>query len=187
LTQEREANVEELTSRLVVGDETALAQAYDLYGGAVYRLALRITQDQGIAEEVCLDAFLQLWQQAPTLEQRGGNLLGWLFTIARSRAIDRVRLSAAMKRTPVDAAATITGVQPEDGADLAQRRDIVRQAMSALSQQQRAALELAYYEGLSHSQIAQRLGEPLGTVKTHIRQAMILMRRSLAPIISGTS
>ena len=181
------ANVAELAGRLTAKDESALAQIYDLYGGAVYQLALRITRDPGAAEEICLDSFMQLWQQAATLERSNDNILAWLFTIARSRAIDRLRKTSAVKRTPVEAAVVpTTAERPDEKAENRQRRDIVRRAMAALSPPQRTALELAYYEGLSHTEIAQRLGEPLGTVKTRIRQAMISMRLSLSPVLSGT-
>jgi RNA polymerase sigma-70 factor (ECF subfamily) len=180
------ANVAELAGRLTAKDESALAQAYDLYGGAVYQLALRITRDPGVAEEICLDSFMQLWQQAETLDRRNDNLLAWLFTIARSRAIDRLRMTTAVKRTPVDAVAPAAIERPDEKAEHAQRRDLVRKALAALTPPQRAAVELAYYEGLSHTEIAQRLGEPLGTVKTRIRQAMIAMRLSLSPLLSET-
>ena len=126
----------QLAARLARGDERALARAYDLYGGAVYQLALR--------------------------------------------------MATAVKRTPLEEPAPAAAEQPEDKAATSQRREIVRQAIAALAPPQRTALELAYYEGLSHSEIAQRLGEPLGTVKTRIRQAMLSIRRSLVPILSGT-
>jgi RNA polymerase sigma-70 factor (ECF subfamily) len=180
------ANVAELAGRLTEKDESALAQVYDLYGGAVYQLALRITRDPGAAEEICLDSFMQIWQQAGTLDRRSDNLLPWLFTIARSRAIDRLRKMSAAKRTPVAAVVAGAAERPDERAEQKQRRDIVRQAIAALSAPQRTALEMAYYEGLSHTEIAQRLGEPLGTVKTRIRQAMIAIRASLSPLLSGT-
>ena len=178
------ANVAELAGRLTKKDESALAQIYDLYGGAVYQLALRITRDPGVAEEICLDSFMQLWQQAPTLDRQSDNLLAWLFTIARSRAIDRLRKMSAAKRTPVQAVSAVAVERPDERAEHKQRREIVRKAIAELSPPQRTALELAYYEGLSHTEIAQRLGEPLGTVKTRIRQAMISMRLSLSPVLS---
>ena len=170
------------------GEERALVELYERYGNAVYRLALRITRDPGEAEEISLDSFLQLWRHADRFDANHGTLSSWLFTIARSRAIDRVRAAAAAKRTPVEEPKPVsTTPQPEEMADLAERQRLVRQAMSALSPAQQAALELAYYEGLSHSQIADRLGEPLGTIKTRIRQAMIILRRTLAPALSATS
>ncbi|MBI3784336.1 MAG: sigma-70 family RNA polymerase sigma factor [Deltaproteobacteria bacterium] len=167
--------------------EQDLAELYDRYGAAVYRLALRITQDPSAAEEICLDAFLQLWRQVIRSDQPRGRVQAWLFTIARSRAIDRVRAGSAVKRTQSDDINVDSpSNQPDEMADLAQRQRLVRDAMAELSSAQRAALELAYYEGLSHSQIATRLGEPLGTVKTRIRQAMLTLRQKLKPVLTTT-
>lgn len=178
---------QDLALALRRGEQHALAELYDRYGGAVYNLALRITRDAGMAEEVSLDSFLQLWRQANRFKPDHGSLQSWLFTITRSRAIDRVRTANAAKRTKAEDVASVTAPhQPDEMADLAQRRQLVRQAMAALSPAQRTALELAYYEGLSHSEIAARLGEPLGTVKTRIRQAMLTLRGVLAPVLSTT-
>ena len=126
------ANVAELAGRLTKKDESALAQIYDLYGGAVYQLALRITRDPGVAEEICLDSFMQLWQQAPTLDRQSDNLLAWLFTIARSRAIDRLRKMSAAKRTPVQAVSAVAVERPDERAEHKQRREIVRKAIAEL-------------------------------------------------------
>ncbi len=180
------AETSELALALQQGEERALSELYDRYGGAVYQLALRITRDPGAAQEISLDAFWQIWRQAGRYNERQGTLSSWLFTIARSRAIDRVRAAGAAKRTEredVDVAERVSD-QPERVTELAERQRLVREAMASLTPPQRAALELAYYEGLSHSQIADRLGEPLGTVKTRIRQAMITLRRNLQPLLS---
>jgi RNA polymerase sigma-70 factor (ECF subfamily) len=175
----------ELAAALTQGKERALTDLYDRYGSAVYGLALRITSDHGMAEEVSLDTFLQVWQQATRYNAEHGSLPSWLFTIARSRAIDRLRAQRAAKRTHSDDhLAENHGERPDDMAELAERRRLVRGAMEQLSQEQRAALELAYFEGLSHSQIAERLGEPLGTVKTRMRKAMITLRRMLGPVLT---
>ncbi len=188
LRPEDVAETDEFVLALRRGEERALVDLYERYGTAVYHLALRITRDAGAAEEISLDSFLQLWRHADRFKADQGTLSSWLFTIARSRAIDRVRAAAAAKRTPVEDPGPGSALpQPDEIADLAERQRLVRQAMSALSPAQQAALELAYYEGLSHSQIADRLGEPLGTIKTRIRQAMIILRRTLAPVLSATS
>ena len=180
------------TERLLAGlrqrDERALAELYDRYGQMVYGLALRISGDAGAAEEISLDAFWQLWQQVDRFDARQGSLLNWLLTIARSRAIDRLRARAARKRSTADDPTDVTRVgQPDEAAELSQRSDLVRHAMERLSPDQRTALSLAYYEGLSHSQIAARLQEPLGTVKTRIRQAMGVLRRALEPVLTAQS
>ena len=169
-------------------DERALADLYDRYGRTVYAVVLRFTNDAGAAEEICLDAFWQLWQQVDRFDRTQGSLLNWLLTIARSRAIDRVRARGAAKRTLAEDPTEASSVRrPDEVAELSQRRTLVRQAMDTLSPDQRAALSLAYYEGLSHSQIAARLQEPLGTVKTRIRQAMMALRRTLGPVLTPQS
>jgi len=181
------AETDQLALALRRGEERALAELYDRYGQAVYNLALRITRDPGAAEEISVDSFLQLWRQADRFDAHHGTLASWLFTITRSRAIDRVRAAGAAKRTQTeDPTPVSTALPPDEMASVAERRRLVREAMTALSPAQRTALELAYYEGLSHSQIADRLGEPLGTVKTRIRQAMIVLRTTLAPVLTTT-
>jgi RNA polymerase sigma-70 factor (ECF subfamily) len=178
-------DTDELAAALRRREEVALAQLYDRFGAAVYALALRVTGDAGAAEEISLDAFWQLWQQADRFDGSQGSLQNWLFTIARSRAIDRLRARGARKRIHVEDPSDVTDVRrPDEAAELIERRALVREAMATLSAEQRTALALAYYEGLSHSQIAARLQEPLGTVKTRIRQAMLTLRRALGPMLS---
>lgn len=177
----------EIAGGLARGDERALARLYDRYGTAVYHLALRITRDPGTAEEISLDVFLQVWRQAARYDAAHGTLSSWLFTIARTRAIDALRAAGAAKRTQAEGVTPVPDTQrPEELTESAERRRLVRAAMADLTPVQRTALELAFYEGLSHSQIAARLGEPLGTVKTRIRQAMLVMRRALTPVLSTT-
>jgi RNA polymerase sigma-70 factor, ECF subfamily len=174
-----------LIAGLTEGRERALTELYDRFGGAVYSLAFRVTGDRGAAEEISLDTFLQVWQQAARFNADQGSLQSWLFTIARSRAIDRVRAAKAVKRTQAEDSAAEQHVErPDETVELAERRRLVRQAITGLTPSQRAALELAYFEGLSHAQIAERLGEPLGTVKTRVRQAMIALRRTLGPALA---
>lgn len=175
----------EVVAALRRKEEQALAQVYDRYGRSVYALVLRITGDAGAAEEISLDAFWQLWQQADRFDEAQGSLQNWLLTIARSRAIDRVRARLARKRLRAEDPTEVREVRrPEEDAELVERRRLVRDAMATLSPDQRSAVALAYYEGLSHSQIAERLEEPLGTVKTRIRQAMGTLRRRLGPLLT---
>lgn len=173
-----------LIDGLVRRDQSALAVLYDRYGAAVYSFVVRMTRDPGTAEEIVLDAFLHVWNEAPRLATPQASVQSWLFTVARSRTIDRLRARAAAKRRqPAVEQEEAGGDRPDEISEIADRRRLVRAAMAELSDAQRAALELAYYEGLSHSEIAQRLGEPLGTVKTRIRQAMLVLRRHLAPTL----
>jgi RNA polymerase sigma-70 factor (ECF subfamily) len=179
------SELRDLATALSAGREHALGELYDRFGGAVYNLAFRVTGDRGAAEEISLDTFLQIWQQAGRFNAEHGSLQSWLFTIARSRAIDRVRALKAVKRTHADDSTAERHVErPDETAERAERQRLVREAMSGLTPSQRTALELAYFEGLSHSQIAARLGEPLGTVKTRVRQAMIALRRTLGPVLA---
>ena len=184
------AEAERLAAALGRREEAALAELYDRYGGTVYALALRMTGDPGTAEEIALDAFLQVWEQVDRFDARQGSLEGWLFTIARSRAIDRLRAAKAVKRTRGDEQesdlqlATEPADPPDRIVELIERQHHVRAALSQLNSAQRAALDLAYFQGLSHSQIADRLGEPVGTVKTRIRQAMLILRKVLTPVLS---
>lgn len=175
----------ELAAALGRREEQALGELYDRYGRMVYTLALRMTGDTFLAEEISLDAFWQIWQQIDRYDAKQGSLSSWLFTIARSRAIDRMRARGAVKRThgedPTDQR---HGDEPDRAAELAERQRLVRDALAQLPAAQRAPLELAYYEGLSHSQIAERLAQPLGTVKTRIRQAMGTLRQCLAPLLT---
>jgi RNA polymerase sigma-70 factor (ECF subfamily) len=153
----------------------------------VYALTLRILGDPGMAEEISLDAFWQVWQQIDRFNEKRGSLPSWLFTIARSRAIDRLRSRVASKRTPNDAGGGNQSQAPDEAVELAERRRLVHGAMAKLSAEQRSALELAYFEGLSHSEISARLNQPLGTVKTRIRQAMIILRRHLEDTVSASA
>lgn len=179
------SNTHDLAVALSQGRERALTELYDRFGGAVYGLAFRVTGDRGAAEEISLDTFLQVWQQAGRFNADQGSLQSWLFTIARSRAIDRVRAAKAVKRTQAEDSTAEQHVErPEETVELAERRRLVREAITGLTRSQRTALELAYFEGLSHAQIAERLGEPLGTVKTRVRQAMIVLRRTLGPALA---
>ena len=177
---------DDLVAALGRHEEQALGELYDRYGRMVYTLALRMTGDSFLAEEISLDAFWQLWQQIDRFDESHGSLPSWLFTIARSRAIDRMRARGAAKRTAGEDPSESRGggEGPEQAAELGERRRLVRDALSRLPAAQRAALELAYFDGLSHSQIGERLAQPLGTVKTRIRQAMLTLRQCLEPLLT---
>ena len=177
---------QQLAAALGRREESALTELYDRYGRTVYALTLRILGDPGMAEEISLDAFWQVWQQIDRFNAERGSLPSWLFTIARSRAIDRLRSRVAAKRTPNDLGGGHRSEAPDEAVELEERRRLVRGAMAKLSSEQRSALELAYFEGLSHAEISGRLNQPLGTVKTRIRQAMIILRRHLEATVSAS-
>jgi RNA polymerase sigma-70 factor (ECF subfamily) len=164
---------ESLLHRLTTGDHRALGEFYDLYAGLVNGLALRILHDRTEAEDVVQEVFVQVWRQASRFDPRRGTAEAWLCAIARSRALDRRRRRKSRREDPSD--------DPPGAASLPSSEEAlaVRKALEGLSAEQRQALELAYYEGLTQSEIAERLREPLGTVKTRIRTAMIRLREVL--------
>jgi len=157
------------------GDPHALAEVYDLFAGLVNGLAIRILRNRSEAEDVVQEVFVQAWRQAGRFDPRRGSVEAWLCTIARTRALDRLRRRAARREEPGEAA---PGATPPPRTEEALA---VRKALDTLSGDQRRALELAYYEGLTQTEIAERLGEPLGTIKTRIRTAMIRLRDVLGP------
>jgi len=185
-TQSGPSDEQALLERVLAGDQTALSALYDRYSGIVYALAFRITSSTVEAEDVVVDTFWQIWQQADRYDRTRGRLGAWIFTIARSRALDRLR---ARRRSPLaeqDARAEAEAAQraatsdsPEQALWLTEQSALVRAALGELTPVQRQAIEMAYYQGLTHTEIAERLGEPLGTVKTRIRLGLIKMREHL--------
>jgi RNA polymerase sigma-70 factor (ECF subfamily) len=171
-------NGETIVRRLAAGDHSALGEFYDLFSGLVNALALRILRDGSEAEDVVQEVFLQAWRQASRFDAARGTPEAWLCMMARSRALDRLRRRVSRREDPSEAAPAPTDV-PRNEEALA-----VRKAIGTLSDGQRRALELAYYEGLTQTEIAERLGEPLGTIKTRIRTAMFRLREVLGPLPS---
>jgi RNA polymerase sigma-70 factor (ECF subfamily) len=166
------------------GDQAALARLYDSTNRMVYGLILRIVSNTHTAEEVLLDVYLQIWRKAEAYDAGKGTVLAWLFTIARSRAIDALRSRASREsgqQDPLDtaAAAVDRSPSPEENSSISQRRQFVQECLAELSPDQRQAIELAYFRGLSHSEIAETLKQPLGTVKTRVRLGMARLRESL--------
>jgi RNA polymerase sigma-70 factor (ECF subfamily) len=166
---------ETLLRRLAAGETSALGEFYDVFAGLVNGLALRILRDAADAEDVVQEVFLQVWRQASRFDPTRGSVEAWLCTIARTRALDRLRRRTARREDPEDEAPP-SSATPKSAEAIA-----VRKALDGLTSDQRKALELAYFEGLTQSEIAERLGEPLGTVKTRIRTAMIRLRDVLGP------
>ena len=181
-----------LLDRVARGEEAALERLYDAYAPALYALAYRIAGERSDAEEIVLDSFAQAWRDARRFRAERGSVIAWLTTICRSRALDLVRARGRRARLVSSAAAADPDAAPgmgegrreaggEGELERLERTKVVTEALRGLSSPQREAIELAYYGGLSHSEIAERLGEPLGTVKTRVRLAMEKLREVLRP------
>jgi RNA polymerase sigma-70 factor, ECF subfamily len=171
-----------LVGRLAMGDREAVAELYDRHAARVMGLAHHILRNSSDAEDVVQEVFSQAWRTAPDYAASRGTVTGWLLMMARTRAIDRLRSRRAQRDTAGDALLDRVPADAVPAADVLiarQEAAQVRGALTLLPAEQRAALELAYFEGLSQSEIAARLGAPLGTVKTRIRTALATLRRSL--------
>jgi len=167
-----------LLERVRGRSQQAMADVFDRYGGMVYSVALRVLKDPGQAEDVMQEVFFQLWRKPDAFTQGRGSVYGWLLVLARNRAIDRIR-----RRKPTDSPDDVvlpsrTNLASETEQNLLMEK--VREVLKGLPLEQQRSLELAYFEGLSHSEIAERTGDPLGTVKTRIRLALIGLRKALA-------
>jgi RNA polymerase sigma-70 factor (ECF subfamily) len=171
------------------GDEYALSSFYDRSSRLIFGLLLRILGDTGMAGEVLLDVYMQVWRQAAKYDRSRGKTLAWIVTIARSRAIDRLRSSRQEELRKESLDAKDHGIQLtttfEDPTVAPERQRVVRAALDSLPPEQREVIEMAYYLGLSHSEIAARLGQPLGTVKTRTRLGMIKLREQLKDSYRG--
>lgn len=200
---------DELVRLVAEGSETALAVLYDRHAGTLFRLSLSLGHDQGVAEEVVQETFLALWNRAELYDPHLGSLPAWLSAIARNRTLDRLRATA--RRLPAVPFSAMTADQPnpasgvewlvasgdllgaggpEPGPELAlamsETGAEVATALTALTEPERQAILLAYRDGLSQSEIADRLGWPLGTVKTRSRRALRRLREALAATVEAS-
>jgi RNA polymerase sigma-70 factor (ECF subfamily) len=165
-----------LVTGLKSGDQRAMADLYDRYASVVYAVALRVLGDTGAAEDVLQEVFLQLWRNPNAFDAARGSLGCWLAVIARNRAIDSLR----KRRPETDIEDVVLSVAPDlaGDADRARAAEKVRGVMGTMAPAQRSALEMVYWEGMSHSEIADKTGEPLGTIKTRIRAGLIALRKA---------
>ncbi|MGH9567447.1 MAG: sigma-70 family RNA polymerase sigma factor [Candidatus Angelobacter sp.] len=167
-----------LIERILAGDENAMGELYDRYSGVVYGIALRVLADTMAAEDVLQEVFLRLWRNPQAFNAERGRLAPWLAVIARHRAIDQLRKRP--REEDISELPVSTGVNLEDEAAQKIAAEKVREALTQLPPEQRKLLEMAYFEGLTQSEIAGRTGEPLGTVKTRIRSGLLALRKAFA-------
>jgi RNA polymerase sigma-70 factor (ECF subfamily) len=172
----------DLLARLQARDEKALAELYDRYGGIAYRLILRMVRDEGLAQDLVQETFLRVWNRVGGFDEERGAIGPWLLAVARNRAIDYLRYQGRRAESLIELNETenpalFVGETP-DPVKLDFVRQ-VKQALAALAPDHRKAIELAYFEGMSQTEIAERMQQPLGTVKTWMRRALQQMRGTL--------
>lgn len=195
----RDARVDlDLVERMQAGDERALASFYDRWFPVVHGVVSRMLSSEDDVEDVVEESFWQVWRQASRFSDQRGSVQTWILTIARSRALDRLRATRRLREEPIDVEdggdsapsrvdAIVAAVDdPSLDAELGERRRLVRVAVGALPIEQRQALELGYFGGLSQTEIAERTGQPLGTIKTRMRLAMQKLRERLAALSEDT-
>jgi RNA polymerase sigma-70 factor, ECF subfamily len=165
------------------GDQLALHALYARTHRIVFTLIVRITCNRETAEELTLDVFHDVWRRASTYDAAGGSVVGWIMNQARSRAIDRLRFEQRKKRVNPDgdsARPTTAATAPDDALELKEQGRVLRDALTLLTPEERQAVETAFFSELTYVEVASRLNQPLGTVKTRIRSALGKLRQALA-------
>jgi RNA polymerase sigma factor (sigma-70 family) len=167
---------EELLAAVARGDEAAVAALYDRYGRVAYGLALRILRDPALAEDAVQDAFLSAWRTAAAFDPSLGKTSTWLLTLVHRRAVDLVRREDRRRGGPLDDAPVAAAGSTDEAAFVREERRRVQGALALLPDDQRQALQLAYYGGLSQAELAERLGVPLGTIKSRMFAGLAKLR-----------
>jgi len=176
---------EELIRSIMEGKSNALGELYDRYGRLVYSLAFQVVGDSGTAEEVSQEVFLQIWHKAGTYQAQQGKVVTWLSSVARHKAIDSLRRKGArpeghqVEFENEEESDLVDPIGVEEQVELSQRSLAIRRAISHLPLDQKKALAMAYFKGMTHQEVADATGEPLGTVKTRIRLGMLKLRQLL--------
>jgi RNA polymerase sigma-70 factor (ECF subfamily) len=168
-----------LLSQVQRGDEQAMASLFDRYSKVVYSVALRVLRDPASAEDVLQEIFMQIWRSPNSFIATRGSLGGWLAVVSRNRSIDALR-----RKRPSEQVDDLALSSPYNLADEAERNFMMEKARGAivlLPAEQRKTLEMAFFDGLTHSEIAEMTGDPLGTVKTRIRSALTTLRKAFQP------
>ena len=172
----------ELLSRIAQGDQAAFARFYDQFAHGLYSLVYKILNDEKETEDVLQEGFTQIWKKAGTYDGNRSSAFTWAVMIMRNKAIDHIRSRQRQNRVVEEAALEFshdTDVQEDDGVSVNEKRTIVRAALNKIPADQRQAIDLAFFSGLTQMQIAEKLGEPLGTVKARIRRGLLKLRESL--------
>jgi RNA polymerase sigma-70 factor (ECF subfamily) len=170
---------ESLLARVARGDDDALGSLYDRFGRVAYGLALRILRDERLAEDAVQEAFLAVWRQAASFRPERANARAWVLTFVHRRAVDLVRREERRRTEPLEPEAEPATGSTAEAAELRRRREAVQHALAQLPEEQRRPIELAYYGGLSQSELAERLGEPLGTIKSRMFTGLKRLRELL--------
>ena len=168
-----------LISAIRSGDEQAMAQLYEKYSSIVYSVALRVLGDTSAAEDILQEVFLQLWRSPDAFDASRGSLPGWLAVITRNRAIDSLR----KRRPETDINEVVVSIEPDlaSRAEWSRVLEKIRSVLGSMSAPQRSALEMAFFDGLTHTEIAEKTGEALGTIKTRIRAGLVTLRKAFNP------
>jgi RNA polymerase sigma-70 factor, ECF subfamily len=173
-----------LVRSIGAGDQRALHALYERAHRLVFTLAVRIVNSREIAEELTVDVFHDVWRRAAQYDAANGTVVGWIMNQARSRAIDRLRFEQRKKRVvPLAEVAKpeATADDPHEILDVDEQGRVLRAALTALTPNEREAIEIAFFSELTHAEVAERLAQPLGTVKTRIRSGLGKLRQALAP------
>lgn len=176
----KERSDEELLDAVASGDDGALAALYDRFGRVAYGLAYRILRDQALAEDAVQEAFLAVWRSAESYQRERAKPATWILTLVHRRSVDLVRREDRRRAEALDEAREPASVGVDEEADIRDRRMAVQAALTRLPDDQRQALELAYYGGLTQSELAERLGVPLGTIKSRMFAGLGRLRELLA-------
>jgi RNA polymerase sigma-70 factor, ECF subfamily len=177
-----------LVQSMAAGDQRALHALYERTHRIVFTLIVRITNNRETAEELTLDVFHDVWRRASTYDAAGGSVVGWIMNQARSRAIDRLRFEGRKKRVNPHADSPLPATaasDPHEAFDVSEQGRLLRKALTVLTPDERQAIEIAFFSELTYDEVAARLNQPLGTVKTRIRSGLGKLRQALARTMRG--
>jgi len=176
-----------LVQAIAGGDQHALSALYEQAHRLVFTLMVRITNDRATAEELTIEVFHDVWQRASRYDPAGGSVVGWIMNQARSRAIDRLRFEQRKKRIKpdVEGPPAVPAIDPQEIVDVRERGRVVRKALEVLKPEERQAIETAFFGELTYREVAVRLDQPLGTIKTRVRSGLAKLRQALTGIVKG--